>query len=224
MSLAGATLAFDLDGTLVDTAPDLIGTLNQMLAEAGLPPVPLSAVRHLVGRGARRMLEYGFREAGRDLDEASSPMLLERFVELYLVRIADHSRPFAGVETTLDALAASGATLVVCTNKLTSLSESLLGKLGLADRFAAIVGPDRVSARKPDAAHLIEAVRLGGGDPSTCVMVGDSETDFWTARAAARPVVLTTFGYTDMDVRTLGADSVIDRFDALPAAVARLLS
>ena len=222
MNLQNATLAFDLDGTLVDTAPDLIGMLNLMLDEAGLPSVPLSAARHLVGGGARRMLEHGFQEAGRVLQPAEAPALLERFVEIYRARIADESRVFDGVEATLDQLAAAGARLCVCTNKRTDLSVDLLRALGLADRFAAIVGADAVTRRKPDAAHLLETVSTAGGDPSHAVMIGDSDTDFHTARAAGAPVILVPFGYCEVRVEDLGADAVIEHFADLPAALAAL--
>jgi phosphoglycolate phosphatase len=222
--LTGATIAFDLDGTLVDTAPDLIGVLNQMLDEHGLPPVPLASARHLVGGGAKRMLRHGFEEAGAVVREADLPGLDDRFVELYRARIARESRPFEGVLAALDALAAEGARFVVCTNKKTDLALDLLAALGMLDRFAAVAGPDTVSKRKPDAAHLIEAVERGGGDPKRAVMVGDSAMDLLSARAARVPVVLVSFGYTETPVEDLGGDALIDRFADLPAAVARLLN
>jgi len=222
--LSGATIAFDLDGTLVETAPDLIGTLNLMLAEHGLPPVPLSAARHLVGGGARRMLEHGFREAGADFDAGQAPLLVERFVEVYRDRIADESFLFEGVEAALDRLAADGARLCVCTNKRTDLSIELLERLGVLGRFDAVVGPDAVSARKPDRAHLIEAVRKAGGDPARALMVGDSDNDVNAARAAGAPVIAVSFGYTETPPTDLGADRLIDRFDELHPAVRDLMS
>ena len=224
MPLSGATIAFDLDGTLVETAPDLIGTLNLMLAEHGLPPVPLSAARHLVGGGARRMLEHGFREAGADFDAGQAPLLVERFVEVYRDRIADESFLFEGVEAALDRLAADGARLCVCTNKRTDLSIELLERLGVLGRFDAVVGPDAVSARKPDRAHLIEAVRKAGGDPARALMVGDSDNDVNAARAAGAPVIAVSFGYTETPPTDLGADRLIDRFDELHPAVRDLMS
>jgi len=222
--LKGATIAFDLDGTLVETAPDLIGTLNLMLVEHGLPIVPLTSARHLVGGGARRMLEHGFREAGADFDAGAMPLMVERFVELYRGRIADESHAFEGVAETLDRLSADGARLCVCTNKRTDLSVQLLDALGLLGRFEAVVGPDAVSARKPDGAHLIEAVLKAGGDPARAIMVGDSETDLNAARNAGAPVVLVDFGYTETPVAELGADRVISRFDQVEQAVRDLLS
>lgn len=218
------TLALDLDGTLVDTAPDLIGVLNAMLAEEGLPPRPVAAARHLVGHGARRLLEHGYEEAGLSVSVAPDDPRMDRFVALYRDRIADESRPFPGVIQTLDDLAHRGARLVVCTNKRTDLSVALLSELGLADRFAAIVGPDAVSARKPSGAHAREAVLMGGGDPARAVMVGDSLTDLDAARDAGVPVVLVSFGYSDVPIAQLNADAVIDRFDQLPQAALSLLA
>lgn len=222
-SLCGVTLAFDLDGTLVDTAPDLIGTLNVMLQARGLPPVPLASARHLVGRGARVMLEHGFREAGAAFDPAAGPALVEEFVDLYLPRIAEESRPFAGVVPALDHFAEEGATLVVVTNKLTRLSTALLDALDLNRRFAFVAGPDVVSERKPSGAHLREAVVAAGGDPARCLMVGDSAPDVACARALGAPVVLVGFGYTETPAEDLGADAVISGFDELPEVLPGLL-
>ena len=221
--LAGVTFAFDLDGTLVDTAPDLIGVLNQMLAEQDLPPVPVSAARHLVGHGARAMLVHGFAEAGAPWDEARGDALLDRFIELYLARIARDSRPFANVETTLDALTEAGAILCVCTNKRTDLAIALLAALGMTSRFSAISGPDAVSRRKPDAAHIRETVIRAGGDPARTIMVGDSATDVGAARSAGAPCVVVTFGYTEIAPADLGGDALIGDFAELPEAARRLI-
>src|SRR5690606_4876931 len=133
------------------------------------------------------------------------------------------SRPFEGLLAALDALEADGARLCVCTNKRTDLSLALLGQLGLLDRFAAVAGADAVSARKPAAAHLVEAVAAAGGDPRRCLMVGDSQADVGCARAAGAPVVLVSFGYTDVPPAELGADAVFDRYDQLPALARRFV-
>jgi phosphoglycolate phosphatase len=223
VSLAGCTIAFDLDGTLVDTAPDLIGTLNRLLAEQGLPALPIASARHLVGRGARYLLQHGFAEAGAALDEDIAPQLVQRFLDEYLAHIADESRPFSGVEATLDQLAADGARLIVCTNKFTGLSEALLDAVGLSGRFSAVVGADRVSQKKPHAAHFIEAVTIAGGDPARALMVGDSDNDVLSAKAAGAPVVAVSFGYTETPPDRLGADALIDRFEELPPIARRLL-
>jgi phosphoglycolate phosphatase len=223
VTLAGTTIAFDLDGTLVDTAPDLIGTLNAMLLEHGLRPVPLDAARHLVGRGARHLLEHGFKEGGASFHAGDAQALVDRFIALYRDRIADESLPFADVVTVLDGLKAEGARMCICTNKRTDLSVALIAALGLSDRFDAIVGPDLVSAHKPSAAHLIEAVQLAGGDPKRCLMVGDSIADVGAAKAAGVPVVVVSFGYTETPAAELGADALIDSYLELPAVAHRLL-
>jgi phosphoglycolate phosphatase len=220
--LEGWTIAFDLDGTLVDSAPDLIGTLNRMLAPRGYPAVPLSSARHLVGHGARALLRHGFTEAGAVWDEAAEPELFDHFIDDYVAHIADDSRPFEGVVETLDHLATRGALLCVATNKRTDLAEALIGALDLTRHFVVVAGPDRVSARKPDGAHVREAVLLAGGDPDRAVMVGDATTDTGSARAAGVPCVVAGFGYNDVPLADLGGDIVIDRFSDLIAAVATL--
>jgi len=224
MNLDGWTLAFDLDGTLVDTAPDLLGALNTVLTEQGLPPVPMSSARHLVGRGVRIMLEHGFAEAGSSFEADTQAPLMDRFIDVYLGRIARESRPFPGVVDTLDGFVRDGARLVIVTNKRTDLSLALTEALDLTRRFGAVVGPDVVSARKPSGAHLKEAVERVGGDPASCLMVGDSRPDLETARAIGAPVVLTSYGYTDPPAHELGADFIIDDFAELPAIVARLVA
>ncbi|PZQ65155.1 MAG: phosphoglycolate phosphatase [Phenylobacterium zucineum] len=223
-ALKGAVIAFDLDGTLVETAPDLIGTLNWLLAEEGLPALPMDQARPFIGRGARWMIERGFQAAGVDLPPARSLELFERFIPHYLDRIADESRPFPGCEAALDALAAAGAKLAVCTNKRTDLSVALLEKLDLARRFDAIVGADMAPAIKPDARHLQVAVdAVGGGEMARTIMVGDAATDAGAARNARAHLILVSFGYTEIPVAELAPDELIHNFDALPQACMRLL-
>ena len=223
-SLAGATIAFDLDGTLVDTAPDLVGALNSVLRERRLPALPLKTARLMVGRGARALIEQGFAAAGEPLDAEETPVMVERFIEVYAGRIADESRPFEGVEAALDALAAAGAALSVCTNKRTDLSLALLDALGLTARFAAVVGADRAPAPKPDARHLIAAIEAAGGVIGRAILVGDSASDVGAARAAAAPSVVVSFGYTEIAPADLGGDHLIDHFTELPALALRLLA
>lgn len=223
-ALAGAVIAFDLDGTLVDTAPDLIGTLNLILAEHGHAGLPLGAARVLVGHGARVMLQRGFAAAGETLAPAVLEALFARFIELYRGRIAVASRAFPGAAEALDALAGEGAALVVCTNKPTGLSLALLDELGLTSRFAAVLGPDAAGAMKPDPRHLAAAVDAAGGTIGRCLMVGDSRTDVETARAAGAPVVAVSFGYSDVAPGELAADALIDRYEELPPTARRLLA
>ena len=224
MRLSGATIAFDLDGTLVDTAPDLIGSLNVVLAEQDLPPLPTVAARILVGRGARVLIERGFEVAGEHLPPERVPDLVARFIEIYRGRIARESRPFPGVETALDELAAEGAILCVCTNKPTGLSDLLLEALGIRSQFSSVIGADAAPKPKPDASHLLHAIATAGGEPKRALMVGDSRADADAARAAAVRCILVPFGYTDTPVEVLGADLVIARFSELPAAAIRLLA
>ena len=220
--LTGAVIAFDLDGTLVDTAPDLIGALNTVLHEEGLPPVPLAAARHLVGRGVRVLIERGFAEAGERLDPARIPPMVEHFVDIYLGRIARESVPFEGLDSALDTLSGAGAALAVCTNKRTDLSLALLDGLGLTARFAAVVGADQ-AREKPDPALLYLAIERAGGRRERALYVGDSPIDLLTARAAAVPVVGVSFGYTEEPLRPGDFDGFIDRYAELPPLAERLL-
>ena len=216
-------IAFDLDGTLVHTAPDLMGTLNAVLAEEGLPALPLETAPMLVGRGAKVMIERGFAAAGEPLHEPRASQLFDRYIALYLARIADESHPFDGVTRALDALEAEGAILAVCTNKRTDLSLALLDALGLTHRFKAIIGADLAPRPKPDASHLLHAIAQAGGDPARALMVGDSINDVLAARNAGVPVVLVSFGYTDIPPADMDSDALIDRFDDLLEQVLRLV-
>jgi phosphoglycolate phosphatase len=222
--LQGATIVFDLDGTLVDTAPDLIAVLNDLLAREGLPALSLFEARPMIGRGARVLIERGFAAAGVALEAGRKNALFDDFIAQYRGRIAMESAPFPGTVAALDALAHRGARLAVCTNKPTDLSLALLEAVGLASRFAAIVGPDMVPAAKPDPRHLLAAIERAGGQANRAVMVGDSDADAGAARAAAVPLILVAFGYTETPARELGPDILLDSFDDLPAACARLLA
>jgi phosphoglycolate phosphatase len=221
--LDGAVIAFDLDGTLVDTAPDLIGTLNDLLTAEGVRPFPLDEARPFIGKGARWLIQRGFAEAGAPLPDERVPALFDKFIARYLERIADESRPYPGCVEALDKLRASGARLCVCTNKLTGLSASLLDALGIADRFEAIVGADSVPAIKPDPRHLTTAVEALGGDVRRTIMVGDAATDAGAARAAGAGLILVSFGYTETPAAELGPDILIDHFGELHEACERLL-
>jgi phosphoglycolate phosphatase len=222
-ALSGSVIAFDLDGTLVDTAPDLVGTLNVILGEEGLRPLPMAQARDLIGHGARRLLERGFQAAGEPLPADRMPLLFDRFIARYRAHIADESRPFPGVVAALEALRAEGARLAVCTNKPTALSQALLDALDLARLFEAVVGPDSAPAPKPDPRHLETAVTAAGGALNRAILVGDAATDAGAARAARVPLILVSFGYTDIPARDLAPDILIDHFDELPVACARLL-
>ena len=222
--LEGATIAFDLDGTLVDTAPDLVGALNVVLGERDLPHVPQDAAGYLVGKGARALIARGFAMAGEPLKEEEIGGLVTRFIEAYRARIASESRTFPGLEAALQALSDAGATLCVCTNKRTDLSLALLDALQLIGRFAAVTGADRAPKAKPDPSHFLAAIAEAGGDPTYALMVGDSANDVDSAHAAGAPVVVVSFGYTDIAAARLGGDALIDHFDELPAVATTILS
>jgi phosphoglycolate phosphatase len=212
-------ILFDLDGTLADTAPDLAATLNVVLAEVGAQPVAADEVRHMVGHGARRLIENSLQARGRHLDDAALDRLTARFIAHYGEHIAVESRPFPGVETALGALKRGGGKLAVCTNKTEALSVKLLRALDLDGYFDAIAGADTFPVRKPDPGHLLMAVERVAGDPARAVMVGDSETDVRAARAAGIPIIGVTFGYTPTPIEAFKPDAVISHFDALIPAL-----
>lgn len=214
-----AVVAFDLDGTLADTAPDLTAALNHALAELGRPPVPAEDVRHMVGHGARALLRRGLAATG-DAEEALVEQGFPIFLDHYAANIAVGTRPFPGVEAALDAIAAEGATLAICTNKLEGLARGLVDALGWTARFPVIVGGDSLPVRKPDPAPLHAAIALAGG--GAAAFVGDSITDVDTARAALIPCVAVSFGFSDRPAAELGADRLIDHFDGLVPALRSL--
>jgi phosphoglycolate phosphatase len=218
------TIVFDLDGTLVDTAPDLINALNHILVREGMPPVPLHSARTMIGAGARRLLERGLELDGRAFEPADINRLTVDFIDHYAAHIADASRPFEGLEAALDDLAARGCRFAVCTNKLEWLSKLLLDRLGLSGRFSAICGADTFGISKPDPAILRQTVARAGGEMSSTVMVGDAGPDIGVARRAGVPVIGVTFGYTEVPIAELKPDLLIHHMKELPAAVANLIS
>ena len=220
--MAALTVVFDLDGTLVDTAPDLIEALNVAFARAGLRPIEYAAARNMIGGGARKMIESGLKLEGHPLSGGAVDRMFDDFIAYYAAHIADKSQPFPGLDAALDHLSAGDCRLAVCTNKLEGLSRLLLGALGLTGRFAAICGQDTFGIQKPDPEILRRTIRAAGGDPRRAVMVGDSGTDIATARAAGLPVVAVDFGYTETPIRELGADRLIGHFNDLAVAVMEL--
>ena len=206
------TVVFDLDGTLADTAPDLTAALNHALGELGRPPVPAEDVRHMVGHGAKALLRKGLAATGA-VSEALVDEGFPIFLAHYEAHIADHSRPFPGVEQALAALEAAGIAIAICTNKLEGLTHEFLKAVGWEGRFAAVVGGDTLSVRKPDPAPLLEAIARAGGGPAA--FVGDSITDTDTAKAAGVPCVALSVGFADRPIDELGADRVIDHWDEL---------
>jgi phosphoglycolate phosphatase len=223
-STSPATIVFDLDGTLAETAPDIIATLNVILAAENLPSVPVAKARDLVGAGAKALIERGFKLYDKPLSPEKLEALFRDFLEHYASRVADASHLYDGVLDALDLLARRGHRLAVCTNKPERHSRLLLDALKVTERFAAIAGRDTYPYFKPDARHLTMTIVAAGGDPAHAVMIGDSRTDIATARNAGLPVICVPFGYTDVPIETLAPDAVIQHFRELPAAVTRLLA
>ena len=217
------TVVFDLDGTLVDTAPDLISALNHVLAREGLPPLPLHAARNMIGAGARRLIERGLEAEGHSVGPEDITRLMVDFIDYYAAHIADASRPFEGLEAALDDLDARGYRFAVCTNKLEWLSKLLLDRLGLSSRFSAICGADTFGVAKPDPAILRQTIARAGGHAEAAIMVGDAGPDIGVARRAGVPVIGVGFGYTDVPIAELKPDRLIDHMRDLPAAVESLM-
>jgi len=220
--MSAPLLVFDLAGTLVDTAPDLVDTLNVVLTREGLPTVAYENARMMIGGGARAMLARGLEADGR----AATPELMDRlfaaFIDHYTDHIAARSRPFPGLTDALDALGNLGHRFAVCTNKLERLSVLLLRALDLADRFEVICGQDTFGIQKPDPEVLRRTIAAAGAAPGDAVMIGDSATDIRTARAAGIPVIAVDFGYSEKPVAEFAPDRVISHFKQLPGEIASL--
>jgi len=210
--MRGLTVVFDLDGTLVDTAPDLTGTLNYVLAQIGHGPVAVEDVRPFVAYGGRPMLKNILEREGDDASDARVDELLKIYLAHYGENLANASRPYPGVLDCLEWLKSSGARLAVCTNKYEHLTFSLLDRLRLERYFHAIAGSDTFEVRKPDPGHLTRAIEMAGGRADYAVMVGDTETDIATAKAAGVPVIAVTFGYSDVHVENFEPDALIGHF------------
>jgi phosphoglycolate phosphatase len=206
------TIILDLDGTLVDTAPDLTSALNHVLASAGREAVALEEVRHMVGFGARAMIFKGLDLTGGRLQEMQIDFLHRRFLDYYSQNISTHSTAYPDAEAVLDTFKAAGKALGICTNKPTALAEQLLEALGLREYFGAIVGGDAVKARKPEPEHLGAAIESLEGTTGGSLFIGDSEVDFLAGQALGVPVVLMTHGYSQFPLDELGADGIFDNF------------
>lgn len=214
---------FDLDGTLVDTAPDLMRATNHVLEARGRRPITMDEVRVFVGHGARSLLTRGLAATGGLPDNYDVEPDYERFVAYYSRNIADDSVAFPGLVPLLERLRREGFGLGVCTNKLEGLSNQLLEALDLAKFFGSVVGPDTLGIAKPDPRPFREALTRLGPTRSRAVMVGDSETDILTARNAGVPVIGVPFGYTPRPVREFGPDRMINHFDEAYEAIVSLL-
>lgn len=216
-------VVFDLDGTLAETAPDIMRVLNLILVREGLAALPLERARELVGAGVRVLIERGFKVSGRPLDPETLERLFLEFMDIYAQDTAGSSYLFDGVLGALDALAGEGYALAVCTNKPVLHTNLMLAHFGIAGRFAAVAGRDSFPYFKPDPRHLTLTIAAAKADPARAVMIGDSRTDIATARAAGIPTICVPFGYTDVPIETLEPDLVIQHFDELHGAVGRVL-
>ena len=217
---------FDLDGTLADTAGDLLGAANVVLARHGLATLDPVADRPHAGRGGRAMIRRALAIEGRDPDAPGERDLTDAIYPELLIayegRIAEETVLFDGVEHCLEALAAGGWRVGVCTNKPERLALMLLERLGVLDRFGAVLGADTLAVRKPDPAHFTETARRIGADPARSVMLGDTRTDLETARAAGVPVVITGFGFAGEPMEVLAPDAVVAHYDEIPGVLERL--
>lgn len=224
---AAPLVIFDLDGTLIDTAPDLLASLNHVLALTGHAPVAYEDMTWLVGQGAKAMIERAWALHGHPASPEQLETAFEAFLVHYAAGMPGASKPYPGLLAALDRLQADGFRLAVCTNKTESLARSLLEGLGMSARFDAITGGDTFAVRKPHGDHVLGTIRqveaAMSGAVSGAVMVGDSVNDIRAAQNAGIPVIAVPFGYTDKPVETLGPDVIIQHFDELDAAMVRRL-
>lgn len=224
MRLDGATIIFDLDGTLADTAPDIREHANAVLATIGLPPLGLDAVRGMIGLGARSLLIGATRHYERELTDTELDLLAELFrqrAEAVPVRL---TTVYPGVTAALDSLKRAGARLAVCTNKHAPVARAVLAQLDLLPWFVGVAGGGEGPANKPDPRHLALAVSRAGGTLDRAVMVGDARPDVMAARAAGMPVIVSATGYGTEKAPALGADAIFTHFGEVPGLVQRLLA
>ncbi len=218
-------IVFDLDGTLIETAPDLLAALNFSLEAGGLMPVDPVALRPYLGMGARAMIQRSFLTQNRNLPAPELERLFDIFIQYYTDNMPGQSHTFPGVLDAMDRFEAAGFLLAICTNKTEKPAKRLIKGLGIAGRFGAICGQDTFAFRKPDPRHIIETARMAGGDVERIVMIGDSRTDIDAAKAGGIPVVAVDFGYTEQHVSAYEPSKVISHYDELTIELAeRLLS
>jgi phosphoglycolate phosphatase len=216
-------IVFDLDGTLIDTAPDLMDSLNHTLVTGELAAVDETDFKRFVGHGGRAMIERAYAAAQKKLELDEHDRLMQLFLDHYTANIPGKSRPYPGVLQAIARFEEAGYALAVCTNKYQANSLALIEALGLTKHFTAIAGQDVFPFRKPDPRHLLKTIELAGGDAERSLMVGDSQTDIDTAKAAGIPVVAVDFGYTDRHVREFEPSAIISHFDELTLDLAERL-
>lgn len=221
---APGVLVFDLDGTLVDSAPDLSDALDALLAEQGLAPLGLAVARRLIGHGISNLVLSGLQRSGISPDPDRLSTSIERFREIYSGNLSRKTRPYAGVAAGLERLHGAGWRCGVCTNKLERYARQILSDLTLIGFFDVVAGPDTFGIGKPDPGHLLRVVEALGGSIARSLMVGDSEVDIATAKAAGVPIVAVTYGYCKTPLATLAPDLIVEDFDAVAPATARFLA
>lgn len=224
MSLAITTICFDMDGTLVDTAPDLVGAMNYVLSRNGFDTVEYGIAKTMIGQGAAAMIKGGLATLGQTVQDAQLAEMERAFGQYYLRNYATSSKVFDGAEQALDELRKSGCTLAVCSNTGEELVKTILGEFDLLCKFSTICGGDTTPHKKPDPRSLLHAIRQSNGSPSESVMVGDAETDIEAAKRASVPVVAFDFGYSKTPVDQLDPDAVISSYSQLCDTVSSILS
>jgi phosphoglycolate phosphatase len=221
--MTAPTLVFDLDGTLVHTAPDILDGLNHCLALDGIAPSNPEGFLSYIGQGSRVMIERAFAARRIPLQAERLDRLQAAFLEHYVGNMPGKSALYPGVERVLSDFSRKGFLLAVCTNKLEDMSVRLLERLGTAERFAAICGGDTFAWRKPDPRHLFDTIKKAGGEPSKAIMFGDSRADIDAAKAAGIPVIAVDFGYSDRPVRELEPSLVISHYDEVTPELVNLM-
>lgn len=216
------TIVFDLDGTLIDTAPDILGTLDDILTREGIPLLPHDEAIAFIGIGSRAMLERALVKAGHVSTSERVDNLFADFHAHYATRLAVNSRPFPGAVKALFALQEQGHRLAICTNKMERHSLSLIEQIGLAHFFNAICGRDTFEFCKPDGRHISATVQRAGGKASHAIMIGDTITDFNAARNAGVPSIGVRFGYSETPIDSLGATEIIENFDELLSRINKI--
>ena len=217
------TLLFDLDGTLVDSAGDLAGSLDTLMAEKGKPPIGIDIGRQLIGHGIANLVRSALKLRGARDGEEDSPADLKRFMEIYGSRLTQTTRPYPHVPETLQQLAADGWVMAVCTNKRELFAKAIVDDLGMTKFFKVVSGPDTFGVGKPDPRHLQEAAKAAGGQPPV-LFIGDSEVDVEAAQAAGMPVIALSYGYSKTPLASLSPDAIIDHFNQIPAAIRDILN
>jgi phosphoglycolate phosphatase len=218
--MPGFLLLFDLDGTLIDSVPDLTNALNEILRDRGYGPLTAEEVKPMVGDGVPVLVARAFAARGGSTEEAAE--LLPHYIAFYEANATRETRPYPGVRDTLVELRRRGYRTAICTNKLQRATVRVLRELELEDLFDGIAGGDKYAVRKPDAGHLLELIRELGGEAERAAMIGDSENDAAAGHAAGLPVLLLRYGYCKCQPESLGPAAVVDSFGELPRALEKL--